>query len=200
MASHSLLLPPADFSAFRHEVTRIDPARLLRISRYNVNEPFFGASGANRFDAPGDPPEFKAAYFAQTLVVALAETVLHDEIPSNGKFHIASTSLSGRYVIQFQGDTLRLANLTGAALKRMGAHAEISGTPDYAVTQQWSLSVFQHPDHFDGFVYMSRHVNNQKAVVLFDRAHGKIHMQAATELSRFSGFAQAAKRLGIVGM
>lgn len=199
MVTHSLLLPAPDFLNFDHVVSRIDPSALLRISRYNINEPFFGASGANRFDAPGKLPEFKASYLATLLAVALAETVLHDEIPVNGKFHMATSSLAGRYVIPFHGAKLKLANLTDAALKRMGAHAELSGTADYSITQQWALGVFQHKGNFDGFIYMSRHLNTQKAVLLFDRSKIKITMRGATELPHYPGFARAARRLGIVG-
>jgi hypothetical protein len=64
---------------------------------------------------------------------------------------------------------IRIADLTGAALNRLGAHAEISGTPIYDVTMLWSRAIFEHPDRVDGFQYMSRLYTNRKAVVLFDR-------------------------------
>lgn len=52
-------------------------------------------------------------------------------------------------------------------LKRLSGHADLSGTASYAVTQQWSLAVYRNPLNFDGFVYMSRHLNTERAVILF---------------------------------
>lgn len=202
MVAQPLLLPPADFIDLKLKPVALDPARLFRVSPFNTGEPYFGSSGANRFDAPGAPghPEYLACYLGQTLTVALAETLLHDEVPLAGKFQIATAELRRRYEIRFEGSLLNLADLTGASLKRMGAHAELSGTADYSLTRQWALAVHQNHSHVDGFMYMSRHMNTQKAVVLFDRAKHKIRMLTATELVRANGFAHAAKRLGLVGI
>lgn len=174
----------------------------MRVSSFNSNEPFFGASGANRFDAPGCPalPEFKTCYLARTLTVAMAETILHDEMPMAGKFYVASTEIQRRFVIQFDGSDLALADLTGASLKRLGGHAGLSGSADYRLTQQWALAVRLHSANVDGFVYMSRHVNTQKAVLLFDRARHKITMRCATELPKFPGFYHATRKLGLTGI
>jgi hypothetical protein len=199
MAALPLLPPAADFIHFKHAVTHLSPARLLRISRYCTGEPYFGMSGANRFDAPSPHSLFKTCYLGRTLAVALAETVLHDEIPVQGRFDIAPSELRGRYVLEFEDDKLKLANLHGTALKRMGGHGDLSGTHDYTTTQQWSLGVFQNPAQFDGFIYMSRHLNSGQAVVLFDRAEHKMRLHRTTELTHFPGFAHAARRLGIIG-
>lgn len=198
MAALPLLPPTADFAQFKHSVTHLPPDKLLRISRFTSGEPYFGMSGTNRFDAPGGSRTFGTCYLGRTLPVALAETVLHDEIPTQGRFDIAATELTGRYVLEFTGDKLKLANLHGTALKRMGGHGDLSGTHDYTITQQWALGVFQNLAQFDGFIYMSRHLNSGQAVVLFDRAKSKIRLQRSTQLIHYPGFAQAARLLGIV--
>lgn len=200
VAAKALGLPPAELNTLALEVVWRDAEKLIRVSRYNTGEPFFGVSGGNRFDAPGVPAQFGVCYFGYTLSVALAESVLHDEMPSSGKFTIAQATLDERYVLRFQGQKLKLANLTGASLKRSGGHADLGGSIDYSITQQWSLAVHNHPSTFDGFIYMSRHLNTDKAVVLFDRAKLKIRILDASKLFEFKGFASAAKKLGIVGI
>jgi hypothetical protein len=125
--------------------------------------------------------------------------VLHDELPVGGKFLVPLDTLENRYVLNFEGKPLRPANLTGAALERLGGQADLSATADYALTQEWSRAIHHYPAKVDGFVYMSRHINDQKAVVLFDRARPSLALDQAGELVTFKGFAAAARSLGIAG-
>jgi hypothetical protein len=134
------------------------------------------------------------------LDVAIAETVLHDEVAENGQFRIAPDTLASKYVITFKGKNLKLADLTGAALKRIGGHAGLSGTDDYGITQHWSLAVHSNPDGFDGFIYMSRHLNTGKAIILFDRSGSKIQMKKATPLLSVPEFAETMKMFQIVSI
>lgn len=200
LAARELESPPSEFGAIKLDIVYKNPEKLLRVSSRNTGEPHFGFSGVNRFDAPGTPKEFGACYLGCKLSVAFAESVLHDEMPISGEFHIAQTELDNKYVVRFYGKKLRLANLTGARLKRAGGHAGLSGSIDYSITQQWSLAVFNHPSNVDGFVYMSRHVDTDNAVILFDRAASKISMLDATRLVKFKSFASVVEMLGIVGI
>jgi len=54
-------------------------------------------------------------------------------------------------------------------LLRLGGNGEISGTGDYTVPQAWASALVAHPANIDGFIYMSRRVNDAFAVVLFER-------------------------------
>jgi hypothetical protein len=194
----SIGLPSPYVSTGKLAYKFISPSRLIRISSHKTGEPFFGRSGANRFDAP-DPALFGACYCGKSLDVAIAESVLHDEVPVNGQFKIAATTLESRYVIRFAGTKLKVADLTGASLKKLGGTADLSGTANYAITREWSRAVHQNSGNYDGFIYMSRHLNNDVAVILFDRAAPKMDMISATKLIEYDGFAYAAKKLGIVG-
>jgi hypothetical protein len=100
-------------------------------------------------------------------------------------------------VIAFSGRPLRLADLTGASLKRLGGHAALSGNASYRLPQKWSQAIHRHPDAVDGFVYMSRHLNTERAVVLFDRAGLRLRMAGATPLAGHAGLPAAARMLGI---
>lgn len=157
-------------------VVRMTIPELVRISGHQTGEPFFGASGGNRFDAPGwrtSSPEYQCCYLGLSFDVALAESLLHDAAPVRGAFSIAQSEIDRRWVHRFTG-TLNLMDLTGPLLKRMGGHAGLTGSGDYKLTQKWALAVFSNPQQVDGFLYMSRHLPTQQAVVLFDRAKAKL--------------------------
>lgn len=86
----------------------------------------------------------------------------------------AGAVVSARYVVEFEGEPLRLADLTGVALKRAGIDPSLTTVTDYRLPQRWSVAVNKHPETVDGMLYMSRRVNTDKAVVLFDRAQPKL--------------------------
>lgn len=176
-------------------ILRIDPGTLIRISRHASGEPHFGRSGGNRFDDP--LRQYGTCYFGASLPVALAETLLHDAVALRGVFRVHPDSIASRYLLRFEGSALRLADLTGASLKRLGGHAGLSGTASYRLPQRWSQALHAHPDTVDGFVYMSRHLNTERAIVLFDRAGARIRLRDATPLPDYPGFAAAARELGI---
>jgi hypothetical protein len=129
--------------------------------------------------------------------VAVAETVLHDLKPRRGWFIVPLSVLAARYVVRFTGKPLILADLTGAALKRLGGHAQLTGSSSYTTSKRWAVAIHDHPDNVDGFVYMSRHKNDEKAVVLFDRAQTKLTMLDAKVLLKHPDFGQAGTDLYI---
>lgn len=195
-------VPPACVSTAKLNIVTVRPSKLVRVSSYITDEPYFGHSGAHRFDAPGCPatPQFSSCYFGLDLTVAIAESVLHDRIPEDGAFPISSASLGAYSVLAFTGKELRLADLTGAALKRLDGNADLAGHDIFDVTQQWSLAVYNNPDNVDGFIYMSRHQNTGKAVILFDRAAAKVKMKDATQLTMAKGFEGAALLFNIIAI
>jgi hypothetical protein len=164
------------------------PSKLVRISRGTENEPFFGTSGANRFDAPGCPaaPEYATCYFGTTLAVAIGETVLHDLTPVGGEFLVPRADLEAQNVLRVDGGLLHLADL--------------AGTDDYAITQQWALAVYLNRGSLDGFQYMSRHINTAIAVALFDRAKQKLKLKSYIKLLNERGFPALAASFDIVAI
>lgn len=203
MVPPALSLPPPHLARDKNlPIVRLGKRRLFRVSKYSNNEPHFGASGANRFDAPGcsmEAPEFHTCYFGLTLEVAIAETILHDQMPMEGQFILSYEEISQHYVHLFSGERLMLLELTGATLKRLAGNAELAGSSATPVTQQWSLAVFRNPRHFDGFIYMSRNLNTQRAVVLLDRASLKLRpLATAIPLPEARGFTAALAKFCII--
>lgn len=158
----------------------------MRIGWNDARHPLlnFRATGDNRFDAPD--ARFETLYVADSLEVCFGETILRGDIKGqplvSGRTFVPEAELSGRSVIRLAGAPLRLAVLTGAALKRLGGEAGISSVVPYAVPQQWSKAIHEHPEGVDGLVYMSRHVNDREAVVLFGRARARLSAAVESEL------------------
>ena len=50
-----LTAPPSNFSSQPLTVAEVDPATLLRISKFSSGEPHFGTTAGNRFDDPRTP-------------------------------------------------------------------------------------------------------------------------------------------------
>lgn len=193
----TLALPPANFDQIALKRVTLDPAKLYRVSRHGSGEPFFGRSGSNRFDDPRIPKQFGTCYLGTTLKVAIAESLLHDEIARNGGFTLGESAVSSRFVVRFQGDSLTLADCTGAALKRCGADGSFSTQVPYDVPQQWALAIHRHPDQVDGFTYVSRHMNTHLAVALFERAGAKLRSAQYTVFKDYSGALRALRAFNV---
>ena len=196
-----LIPPPRSFSKTPLLVSQVNPIDLLRVSGYSSGEPYFGRAASNRFDdyRPPKSKRFGTCYFGLTLSVAFAETVLHDEFPVGGHFAVPPEKLESRYVVRFSGTNLTLADLTGAALKRSGAASSISSIAPYGLPQRWSVAIHRHPQAVDGILYMSRHMNSEKAVVLFDRVMPKVSPARYVPLLDYPGALRAAVMLGVTG-
>jgi hypothetical protein len=178
----------------------VNPSRLVRVSGHRTNEPYFGKHQGNRFDDPEQDPakRYGTSYFGENFSVALAETLLHDRIPEkNGYFFIELAVIAARYHLDFRGDDLCMADLTGSSLRRMGGHAGLCGMSSYKTPQNWSRAIHDHPDNVDGFRYVSRHLNTGMCYLVFDRAAGKITLNSATPLSAHPEFGQVATGLYI---
>ena len=95
MSVRPLAMPPAALSSTAFKATIVKPERLFRVSEYTVDKPYFGWSGRNRFDAPRPAkPVFGASYLGMSLHVAVAESLLHDEEPVDGRFLVAPGRLA----------------------------------------------------------------------------------------------------------
>jgi len=181
----SLKPPSPEFSSLVLPVVKIEPSGLIRISWKDTDEPRFGKTGKNRFDDPRrhlpEDARYGASYFGFTLACAFAETVLHDRTADpKGGFEIPRDQLN-RWVFRFDGSPLTVAVLTGSHLKRLGGEGALSTIVPYDLPQQWSLAVHEHPAAVDGFAYVSRHLNTEQAIVLFDRAKTKLKVAGSPE-------------------
>lgn len=192
--------PSADFSTLPLKVRDVSVTTLKRIGRHASGEPYFGKSAAYRFDDPAKV--FGTCYCGQVLDTAIAETILHDELPDKGQFRIHQDEFTNRQFVRFTAGTgggiLKLADLTGTHLKKLGGSNALSADHPYDVTQLWGAAVHDHPAKVDGFIFVSKQLNTKKAIVVFDRARPKFGKADYTPLASAPGLTQAKNRLGIV--
>lgn len=172
---------------------------LFRVSGFATGEPYFGKRGTNRFDDYRAPEHsrFGTCYLGLDIAVAVAETVLHDEVAVNARFKIAMDEIARRNIVTFTGVPLELANCTGVPLKRMGLDGSFSTELNLSLTQVWGVALHEHPDKVDGFVYVSRHINTAHAVVLFERAAGKLLTPQHQPLANHGGAMATLNALGV---
>ncbi len=78
---------------------------------------------------------------------------------------------------------LRLVDLTGPGLRRLGANARLIVGDDYHYPQQWALALWRHPDMPDGLLYRARCDPSRQAVAVFDRASAAIRTKKMRRLT-----------------
>jgi len=185
-AAASIPVPPPDLGSRKLEIRTLAPRQLFRIARDDpkIRLLNFRATKAHRFDAPDG--SFGTLYVADSLAVCFAETLLRGDVKSQaldaGTTFIPESEIATRVVVALDGAPLRLATFKGAALKRLGGDARLSSMVPYDVPQQWSKALHDHPLAIDGFIYMSRHVNDREAVVLFERTRTRLAASVRTRL------------------
>jgi len=108
--------PPASLADIPVAPVTLDPSTLLRVSSHGTGEPHFGRNGCNRFDDGRLPAagRFGTCYLGRSLTVALAETLLHDEVAVAGRCVAGIAEALSRFV----ADVRDAGNLAGPGLDR----------------------------------------------------------------------------------
>ena len=159
-------LPPADIAA-RDPVVRYLAAGTL-VHRFHTAafDPIFhDRTNAGRFNAPDG--SYGVLYAAETVDGAFAEVFLR----SPGRTTLGLDFIEAKAYATLRAiRDLRLVELHGPGLSRLGATAEIahSGLP-YTAAQAWSKAIHALKDNVDGIAYRSRHDDAEICYALFDR-------------------------------
>lgn len=167
--------PPADLSDRPLPLRVLAAAsRLHRIHRREHEPVFFGPEGRGplfRFDDPEG--RFKVCYAGEQAEAAFVEALLRE--PS-GRL-IAWSDLEARSLAELEvRRDLRLVELLGPGLRRLGATAEVASTRDYTLSQAWSRAFWAHPEKPDGILYRCRHDDSVRGVAVFNRARRSIRL------------------------
>jgi hypothetical protein len=167
--------PPANLADLPLPIREVDH-EWVRVHKARRDPIYFGSSGSNRFDAPNGA--FGVMYVGKDAHCAIVETI---EFLSSGRL-IAASTLSHLSLTRIQTDRpLRLVDLTADGLVRLGADARLT-TGSYAISQQWSLAIWNHPSTLDGLLYRSRHDPSRMSAAIFNRASDAI---SATRIGPF---------------
>jgi RES domain len=133
------------------------------------NPVFFGSTGNFRFDDPdsGSPGCFGVLYAGDDPECCLLESCG----PTTGVPSISVAYLAVRSIARLElSENLRMIDLVEAGgLTRIGADSRLT-TGSYAVSQQWSASLRNHPIKPDGIRYRSRHAPERIAYAIYSRS------------------------------
>jgi RES domain len=149
------------------------PLRSLHVEWYRVyrcaRDPrFFGRTGMFRFDAPA--AEYGVLYMARSHEGTFIETFGSVIRAHAGRTYLDEQTVNERCWGRITTERpLRLVDLTGRGLARIGADERLCAGP-YAVAQRWSKAFWEHPEAPDGLYYRARHDPSQYSAALFDRA------------------------------
>jgi hypothetical protein len=132
--------------------------------------PFFWSRlGCNRFD----PPEgrFGVLYTAEDLETCLLE-VFGDRWLKTRLVSVAELTKLEVLIFSLSRE-VRVVDLTGRWLNRLGTDSNLFASTDYALIQEWSRRLMEHPLARDGVCYHS-HKNPKKFnYALYDTAAAK---------------------------
>jgi hypothetical protein len=148
---------------------------LYRVHRADHDPLFFGRTGNNRFDDPANA--FGVLYAGLSEACAFIETFGDPEFPVIEASLLATRKLSRMVLAR----PLRLANLRGSDLRRIGADARLC-TGEHAIAQAWSSAIHAHPSELDGICYVSRRDPSQASVAVFDRAAPAVRAEVAADV------------------
>ncbi len=154
--------PPADLRDRELPITEED-GPWTRMHPVEHDPVFFGRTGLNRFDDPRG--EYGVLYAAEDAFGAFIESFGR----APGRNVVSWEKLRSRPLSSIEAERLlRLVDLTGGGLARLGATAAIF-TDDYAKAQEWSRALHDHPSGPDGLRYRLKHDPSRVGVAIFDR-------------------------------
>ncbi|AUX22680.1 hypothetical protein SOCEGT47_031860 [Sorangium cellulosum] len=162
--------PPSDFAARPLPIT-IHRRCWFRIHRLARDPLYFGRSGDNRFDAPDG--EFGVLYVGKDARCAFIEALGH----ATGVRLVEQAELAARGLARIAPRRpLRLVNLAGEGLARIGADARLTSGESYEVAHRWALAIHDHPKRPDGIAYAARHDPSRVSAALFERASAELEV------------------------
>lgn len=165
-----------DFAAARAagslRVIKVDPTRLLRLTRFPETEPYWGKGKAYRFDDQAQV--YGATYTALHMEVAFAETILHQKGHFiDGQWVIDEANILERHIVTYTRPAkpnLLVADFTGTRLKALGLNNDLCSSDDYTDSMTVSSALHAQLPDLDGIMYVSRQMNTGMAVALFERS------------------------------
>lgn len=184
--------PPDDLASRSLLIVETDTL-WIRMHRCRHVALYFGGSGENRFDAPNG--EYAILYAGADPYCAFIET-FGDVTASPGRAAVTWQALEERCLTRIEPSRpLRLVDLTGAGLARIGADARLTTGP-HDIARHWALALWQDYPHLDGIYYRARHDPERSSVALFeDRVAQVLQSHSAEQLTAVGAGALVADLL-----
>lgn len=155
--------PPLDFERQVLPVT-LESGLFYRLNPAGyASAIYYDASGCGRFDLKG---QLGVLYLGKTIEAAFIETFGRNL----GQRFVSRDIIKTRSLFAIESDRpLKLLQLYGAGLAKLGVDSELSSGREYRLPRLWCEAIYSHPQQVDGIYYMSRHDNTQLCCGLFER-------------------------------
>jgi RES domain len=155
--------PPLDFERQVLPVT-LESGLFYRLNPAGyASAIYYDASGCGRFDLKD---QLGVLYLGKTIEAAFIETFGRNL----GQRFVSRDMIKTRSLFAIESDRpLKLLQLYGAGLAKLGVDSELSSGREYRLPRLWCEAIYSHPQQVDGIYYMSRHDNTQLCCGLFDR-------------------------------
>jgi hypothetical protein len=161
--------PPADLPSRKLSLVSV-PNTVFRICRPGHPDPFFWSRlGLHRFDTPEGC--YGILYCAEDLETALLE-VFGDSWLKTRVLPVSELRLYEFLAFEVNAD-LRVTDLTGRNLSRLGTDSSLFASTEYLLTQEWSKQLMSHPQAKDGLRYHSRKNPKKFDYALYDSIEAK---------------------------
>jgi hypothetical protein len=179
--------PPFDLAQRELALTELSDS-LFRTHSIHRTPFSTGLAGLNRFDSPDK--KYKVLYLGRDPYCAFIETFAH----AAGTRVVTTDALKSRALAELKpSGALLVVDLTASgSLFRIGADSRLFSA-EYAVSQQWSKALHDHPASVHGILYPSRLDPARHSVALFLDRGAKL-----VELSRQSWYAHGQQRVLLV--
>lgn len=154
--------PPENFNELSLPLAYLDSIA-YRLNSVNYTSAIhYDHSGKGRFENSN----VGVLYLGETVEAAFIETFGR----RLGVKYISREFIQSRNLYSIHSDRpLKLVDLFGAGLVKLGADSEISSGRNYRLSRSWSEAIYYHPQQVDGIRYLSRHDNTQLCWGLFPR-------------------------------
>ena len=159
-------LPPDDFNQLSLPVSIVKTRDYYRLNSSSFSTAiYFDKSGAGRFDEPQQ--SYGICYTGETLEAAFIECFGREL----GVRFVSQELLRSRNLFLISNNKdLKLVDLFGSGLAKLGADSRLTGGDDYGMSRAWAEAIYHHSEQVDGIRYYSRHDNTQLCCGLFDRS------------------------------
>ena len=162
--------PPLDLHRLSlRSVTIATTMTLWRVHRLGREPLFFGSTATHRFDDPSKA--YGVLYAGESPRGAFIESVgWNTKRRAVGRDELALR----RFVLFRPRRALKVFDLDGPGLRKMGADARLVAGDDYSISRAWSAALHGHPGQADGLRYRARHDTQELSLALFDRCRGDL--------------------------
>lgn len=173
--------PSASFSSVELDWWRVEARRESHRIHRTKYGPLDPGMHPTRFSDPlssGDSARYLVLYLGSSLEVGFLETVLRDArngVVGDVPVDLGEISSRTHAVIRSKAE-LRLVDLRGPGLVRMGIPTDVAFSSNQALAREWSAAINAHPVGPDGIAWSSRLRSQDTNVAIYDRALTKLEV------------------------